>query len=304
MKTLITFGLLLMIGMVASCKKARATRADSSEPANRQHARLTGDSGSEEDPYSGSGRMRDLSRKSRLEFSKHLESAGELFAKREIPAALAELDSASQIIDRHPEVLNLRGSCHVEMRDFEQALRDFTDAAKREPHNPSIQFNIGEVRFVTKQWPEALEAFKSLREQLPPDAGDLAALIDFKIMLCHAALGHSDEFERLAEGHQAAVDSPISYFAMAALDYSRSDQQGAAKLLTEAASRFPAPTTLAPWTDTLDEYGWRQYPSGTRITTKFHEVVSDDEFDEIVAPTKEDAEPSDDKTPQAHQPPR
>jgi tetratricopeptide (TPR) repeat protein len=255
--TLVSFITLVLL-LIASIKKARPASADSPEPAIGQSARVTGTLGSDEDRYSQSKRMRDLSKKDRFDFSNHLKSAGEFFEKRDIPAALAELDRASQIVDMHPEVLNLRGSCHVETRSFEQALRDFTDAAKREPHNPSIQFNIGEVRFVTKQWSEALEAFKSLREQLPPDVSDLRALIDFKIMLCHAALGNSDEFERLAEKDQAAIDSPISYFSNAALDYSRNNHQGAEDLLAKAALKFPDPNRLAPWRDTLVEYGWLQ----------------------------------------------
>jgi len=255
MKAYITLGL-LVIGIAVIWKMVCTTSADSPESANGQYSRMNDGLTSEEARYEWSSRMRDLSRKNRLEFSEHLKSAEGFFVKRDIPAALAELDRASRIVDMHPEILNLRGSCHVETRDFEQALKDFTDAAKREPHNRSIQFNIGEVRFVTKQWPEALEVFKSLREQLPPDASALGALIDFKILLCHTALGNSDEVERLAEGNQAAIDSPLSYFSKAALDYSRNDPQGAAELLAEAARKFPDPNTLAPWHDTLAEYGW------------------------------------------------
>ncbi len=79
-------------------------------------------------------------------------------------------------------------------------------------------------------------------------------------MLCHDALGHSDEFERLAAANQVAADSPLSYFAKAALDFSRSNPEGAEELLAAAAHKFSDPNSLAPWNDTLIEYGWHQLP--------------------------------------------
>jgi Flp pilus assembly protein TadD len=75
-----------------------------------------------------------------------------LFQQKRIFEALDALEKAGAIFEASPEVYNLRGSCYVEMRAFDKALREFGEASALSKDNPSIEFNIAEVLFVTRQW--------------------------------------------------------------------------------------------------------------------------------------------------------
>ena len=188
------------------------------------------------------------------EVDRRMDAARMSFGQKDIPAALAELDEALEIDPESATLFNLRGSCHVELRDFESALADFRKAAGRSPRNPSIRFNIAEVLFVTKRWEESLAGFEEIRNELTDPT--LAALVDFKILLCNEALGHSEEFQAGMIARQHDEEGPSRYFTRAAGAYHANVPDEARKQLTAAKRHFPDPATLAPWLDTLVEFGW------------------------------------------------
>ncbi len=170
--------------------------------------------------------------------------------------ALAELDKASAIFADSPEVHNLRGSCFVEMRAFPKAIAEFTEAVSLSKDNPSIIFNIGEVNFVTKQWKEALEVFEKVMKILPPENISLGRLVEFKILLCKKKLGLHDDVLILADKYDYLDDSPYYYYCKAALAYEEENLIEAEQWLARAKRIFRDPNVLAPWQDTLVEYGY------------------------------------------------
>lgn len=188
-------------------------------------------------------------------FSKHLHEAKMCFNERRIPAAFAALDRADAVIEGRCETLNLRGSCHVEMRQFDKALEDFKKAVEISKGNPSILFNIGEVYFVTKRWQESLDVFEGLGRQLTPENIRLGRLVDFKILLCNKQLGRNDEALAAAGKHDVHDNSPFHWYAKAALAFADGNPESAEEWLASASRKFPNPVDLAPWTDTLVEYG-------------------------------------------------
>ncbi len=210
------------------------------------------------DPDTQSGREesrreRERSEARRLEFTMRMTEARDAFGRREIGATLEALEAASALFGGHPEVLNLRGACHVELREFERALDAFTAASEREPNNAAIQFNIAEIHFVTRRWKDAIPAFERARDGLAPGAArDLA---DFKIMLCHSGLGNLDDFHRAAE-ELGAKAGPIAVYVDVAKAYQAGDADTAREALTEAARRFPDAAERAAWLDTLMEFGY------------------------------------------------
>ena len=94
------------------------------------------------------------------------------------------------------------------MRAFDKALADFKKAAELSKDNPSIEFNIGEVYFVTKQWQKSLDMFEKVLKQVPPENTALGRLVEFKILLCKKKLGKDDEATILAEKYDFLDDSP------------------------------------------------------------------------------------------------
>ena len=198
----------------------------------------------------------NLPEESRKEFIKHLEEAGRLFQQKRVFETLDELEKTAKIFTDSPEIYNLRGSCFVEMRAFEKALEQFKKAAELAKDNPSIEFNIAEVYFCTKEWKKSLDLLEKIIKTIPPENMALGRLVEFKILLCKKKLGMNDEAQILAEKYDFQDDSPYYYFAQAAMAYEKGDVVKAEEWLAMAGRVFQDPNVIAPWQDTMVEYGY------------------------------------------------
>ena len=198
----------------------------------------------------------NLPEERRNEFIKSLGEASRLFQQKRVFETLEEIEKAMKIFTDSPEIYNLRGSCFVEMRSFEKALADFQKALSYAKDNPSIEFNIAEVYFVTKEWKKSCDLFEKIIKALPPENTALGRLVEFKILLCKKKLGLTDEVKVLAEKYDFLDDSPYYYYAQAALAYDNNDLIKAEEWLAIAGRIFRDPNVLAPWQDTLVEYGY------------------------------------------------
>jgi tetratricopeptide (TPR) repeat protein len=199
----------------------------------------------------------NLPEERRTEFGKHLAEADRLFRDKRVFETIDEIEKANVIFQDSPELLNLRGSCYVEFRAFDKAMTAYRAAEKLSPENSSIAFNIGEVLFVTKKWQSALDLFEKVLKTMN-EKTDLALmrLIEFKIQLCKIKLGRKEEAEILAEKYDFMDDSPYYYFAHGALCYMKGDLVKAEEWLSMAGRVFQNPSIVAPWQDTLVEFGY------------------------------------------------
>lgn len=198
----------------------------------------------------------NLPEESRNNFIKHLSEANRLFQQKRVFETLEEIEKASKIFSDSPELYNLRGSCFVEMRSFDKALADFKKALSYTKDNASIEFNVGEVYFVTKEWKKAADLFEKILKVLPPENLALGRLVEFKILLSKKKLGLKDEVAILAEKYDFLDDSPYYYYSKAALAYDNNDLIKAEEWLAIAGRIFQDPNVIAPWQDTLVEYGY------------------------------------------------
>ena len=198
----------------------------------------------------------NLSEEVRTEFAKHFGDASRFFQQKRIFECLNAVRDAEAIFSQSSELINLRGSCYVEIRDFDKAMVAFTEARKISPKNTSICFNIGEVLFVTKQWQQAHDIFKEVLPEIPANSTALSRLVEFKILLCKVRLGLDDEVTILAEKYDFQDDSPYHYYALAALAYEKEQLLEAEGWLGRANRIFKDPNIIAPWQDTLVEYGY------------------------------------------------
>lgn len=248
---------ILGLAFVTSCKKEHSAASTGGDERAPRHS-------IEVEPFcSGEDRRSDRAnsdrkqeRARRHEFSQLLETARKSFDERDVRGALAALEEAGDLYESNPDLLNLRGSCHVELRDFEKALMDFSGALKKMPHSPSVHFNIGEVHFVSKRWDDAFKSFNQAKESLAPESDTLRQLIDFKLMLCEIGRGNPDKFEALANANSQLQGTPLSEYTKVVRAFQADDPNAAREALNAVAERFPEAEARAPWNDTLAEFGY------------------------------------------------
>jgi len=198
----------------------------------------------------------NLPEEKRKLFMDSLQEASRLFQQKRIFETMDALDKAEKVFDGSSEVLNLRGSCFVEMRAFDKALDCYTKALKISPENISIQFNMAEVLFVTKEWKKANDLLYTVLTKLPPQNTSMTRLVEFKILLCKKKLGLKEEAIALSEKYDYMDDSPYYYFAQAAREYDAKNEVKAEEWVAMAGRVFRDPAILSPWQDTMIEYGY------------------------------------------------
>lgn len=252
MKTQAVAGILVLF-FAAACQREESGGASSMQAADPAGAVAAQSSDGGGDAATESEEAREKGRK----FRKRMDAAKAAYGKRDIAAARAELEAAGIIDGNHVELLTLRGACHVETRDFTSALADFSAAVEKAPGNGFLHFNRGEVLFVTGRWAEAIEAFRLAEEHLFHGSESVMPLIDFKLMLCEAGRGDRDAFERLAEANQASPDAQLAAFTKVARALEAEDNAAAAVALAAARESSPNAADLAPWHDTMLEFGYQ-----------------------------------------------
>lgn len=202
----------------------------------------------------------NLPQEKRDDFMKKLGDAQRLFTGKRIFEALEKVNEAQVIYPDSPDLLNLRGACEVEFRDFDQALESFKEADAVHPGNPDIIFNIAEVLFVKKDWDAAESAFSKVLALIGknPEGSkfQLSRLVEFKLLLCKIKLGKQAEAASMAEKYDYLDDSPYPYYAEAAIHFSQGRDIEAEATMARGGRIFQNPAILAPWQDTMIEFGY------------------------------------------------
>ncbi|MCH7225570.1 tetratricopeptide repeat protein [Haloferula sp. A504] len=194
----------------------------------------------------------------RKEFAERINKARELFGQKRIFETIEELKAAEKIFADSPDVENMLGACQVEFRAFDKAMEHFDRANSLSPGNASVLFNIAEVHFVTKNWTEAERNFERVLALVEDDEKQKALyhLTEFKLMLCMIKSGKLDEARKMVGKYDFMVDTPFPFYAEAAIAYHDGDDLKAEAALARASRVFRNPQLLAPWHDTLMEFGY------------------------------------------------
>jgi len=198
----------------------------------------------------------NLPEEKRKEFLQHLQEASKLFSQKRIFETLDEIEKADAIFPDSPEIENLRGSCYVEFRDFDRARKIFEKALELSPDSTSVLFNIAEVDFCARDWERAEKEFTELLPKLTGNQASMKDLAEFKILLCKLKSGQVEQARKMVNNHGFMDDTPYHFFAQAAIAYHDGNTAKAEKWLGRGLRIFRNPNLLAPWQDTLIEFGY------------------------------------------------
>jgi len=180
--------------------------------------------------------INNLPEETRQKYFEAAVRAEQLFGQKRIFECLETLRKANKIYSKNPATLNLEGACYVEFRDFD----------------------LAEIEFVTHDWPSALKKLTELKgdKQTKNFHESMIQLIDFKILLCQLKTGKLDAAQQTIGKLSYKDDTPLFYYGKAALAYQAEETAEAEKWLARGRRVFRDPTTLAPWQDTLIEFGY------------------------------------------------
>jgi len=201
-----------------------------------------------------------LTKEQRTKYLTHYQKADQLFKQKRVFECLDEIHQLHQIYDGNPASLNLQGACYVEFRNFSKARKAFNKALKSSPESFNISFNLAEIDFVTKDYKKALSQLEELQKRLGEannkGASSMSPLIDFKVLLCKLKTDDKEGARKMLEGTDFLDDSPFFYYGHAAFEYDSDNSNEAEIWLARAGRIFRNETLIAPWQDTLIEFGY------------------------------------------------
>jgi tetratricopeptide (TPR) repeat protein len=208
-------------------------------------------------------------------YNQHVFEATRLFNQKRIIEALNEVSEAEKIFDQGPAAMNLRGACYVEFRDFQRARAIFEEAfelqkvhmenlegvigqSRRVRMRPvvNILFNIAEMDFVMGNYQECHDRINQILPVVEDNAVAMSRLMEFKLLLCKLKIDQIDEARKLAEKYDYLDDNPYYYYANAAIAYFDKNTEAAERWRASARKVFLRPEVLAPWEDTMIEFGY------------------------------------------------
>lgn len=199
-----------------------------------------------------------LPKEQSVKYFNHYQEADKLFKQKRIFECLDEIYELHEIYAKNPASLNLQGACYVEFRNFDKARMAFARALEANTDNFNVRFNLAEIEFVTQNYSKALKQLSVLANEAKekPSFASMEPLLNFKMLLCKLKLDDEAGAKKILEGSDFLDDSPLFYYGNAALDYFTDQGAKAEVWLARAGRIFRNPSTIAPWQDTLIEFGY------------------------------------------------
>jgi len=168
-----------------------------------------------------------------------IQSALADFDRKKYDDALAKLLELEKKSPDDAFVMNLVGAAYTKKKDYDTAKSYFDRAVEKEPGFFAAKFNLGELLFLQKKYPEALGFFRSMLDQVPGNE-----LLQFKVFLCEMLTGNDAGAKAMLSKIKYPGDTPAWYYAQAAWETKSGNKKKAIQYLTGAKYIFGPKTAL------------------------------------------------------------
>ncbi|MGE5214041.1 MAG: tetratricopeptide repeat protein [Nitrospirota bacterium] len=200
----------------------------------------------------------------KAELEEMYNSAYRAFDAGKFPEALKQLDA---IDARQPDLAaskNLRGVILMRQGNYDQAEAALTEAARLDPKFWNARFNLAEIPFLKKDWPEARKRFEQLLSTGQSDlAKEASQLIQYKILLTYLMEGKSNMVDSILAKLELSPDTPAVDYVKAAVALQQKNESEAKDWISAATKNY-SPQLNKLFVESLYEIGWMQKPEGQR----------------------------------------
>src|SRR5262245_9833439 len=200
----------------------------------------------------------------KAELEEMYNTAYRAFDAGKFPEALKQLDA---IDARQPDLAaskNLRGVILMRQGNYEQAEAALTQAAKIDPKFWNARFNLAEIPFLKKDWPEARKRFEQLLSTGKSDlAKEASQLIQYKILLTYLMEDKSNMVDSVLAKLELSPDTPAVDYVKAAVALQQKNESEANDWISAAQKNY-SPQLNKLFVESLYEVGWLEKPEGQR----------------------------------------
>ncbi|HEX8679351.1 MAG TPA: tetratricopeptide repeat protein, partial [Chthoniobacterales bacterium] len=176
--------------------------------------------------------------------------------------SLKDLDAIDARQPDLAESQNLRGVILMRQKDYPNAEKALQKALAADPKFWNARFNLAEIPFLEKNWPEARKRFGELLNGNASELqGEARQLIQYKILITHVMEGNNAQVESMLAKFEISPDTPAVHYANAAIALNKKDEKAAKDALTTAEKAF-SPQLNKLFAESLYEVGWLDKPAG------------------------------------------
>jgi tetratricopeptide (TPR) repeat protein len=176
--------------------------------------------------------------------------------------ALKELDA---IDARKPDLAasqNLRGVIYMRQGLYDKGEAALSEAERLDPKFWNARFNLAEIPFLKKDWPEARKRFQELLTSNAAELqGEATQLIQYKILLTYLLEGNDTMVDSILAKFELSPDTPAVHYANAAIALQHQNIPDAKNWMTAAEKNFSAQLNKL-FAESLFEIGWLEKQAG------------------------------------------
>ena len=183
-----------------------------------------------------------------------LKKAYEMVTKKDLPGALNLTNEAVKENPKSFAALTLRGMIYSQQKNWANAETDFNAALAIDPTNVVVKFNLGEIKFVQKQYDQAKPRFQALVND-----GNMGDFAEYKVFLCDLFGGKDDAAAKELAVFNARESRPSYYFGNAAWDLVHKKIDDARGWLVSASNIYP-PSKNQFYAASLRDLGYLPLP--------------------------------------------
>lgn len=174
------------------------------------------------------------------------------FTARDFDKAREQVRKADSSWQQTPVSLNILGAIEIEQKNFEEGRKFCLTALNKDPRFFPARFNLAEIPFVQGKYTEARAMFLKLQEDEPNDD-----LLKFRIFLTFLLDKKDAEAKKQLDEIPLINDSPISFYANAAWEFSHGNEPKAKEWIASGVRTFP-PIKHINFIEVFYDLGWLQ----------------------------------------------
>lgn len=183
-------------------------------------------------------------------------AAMKAFTTRDFDGAVQGVEKADTGWQKTPVSLNILGAIKIEKKEFEEGRKYCLEALRLDPKFFPARFNLAEIPFVQGKYAEARAMFEKLQEDEPRDD-----LLKFRVFLTYLLEKNDVEAKTRLDEVPLINDTPISFYAHAAWEFSHGNEKEARNWLTSGVRTFP-PIKHVNFIEVFYDLGWLDRSTG------------------------------------------
>ena len=158
---------------------------------------------------------------------------------------------------------NLRGVALMRIGEYGLAEKALQKARELDPELWEARFNLAEIPFLRKSWPEARRRFEALAERKANELeGATGDLIQFKILLTYLLEGKEKKADRDPGSIANIVDEPGLLLRQSCAGVSAQRRKRKRMAALKAAEKSFSPSLYKLFVESFYEVGWMEKPEG------------------------------------------